>query len=86
MFAIYRNKIVKILSKEKNDSYLILNNNPTQEEKEFIFTLKDVLNNSESIEKWKKECNIISDLEEEKFYMWVDKHHLSFYSLIMETE
>lgn len=86
MFAKYRNKIVKILSKEHCCCYLILNNNPTQKEKEFTFTLRDVLNNNKSIKKWKKECNIISDLEEEKFYMWVDKHHLSFYNLIMETE
>lgn len=86
MFAIYRNKIVKILSKEKNDSYLILNNNPTKKEKDFMFTLKDVLNNNESIEKWKKECNVISDLEEKKFYMWVNKCHLFFPSLVMETE
>ena len=86
MFAIYRNKIVKILSKEKNGSYLILNNNPTKKEKEFMFTLRDVLNNNASIEKWKKECNVISDLESENSYMWVNKHYLSFYSLVMETE
>ena len=86
MFAKYRNKTVKILSKEKCCWYLISNNNPTQKEKETMFTLRDVLNNNKSIKEWKKECNVVSDLEDGMFYMWVDKHYLSFYSLIMETE
>ena len=30
--------------------------------------------------------NVVSDLEDGMFYMWVDKHYLSFYSLIMEAE
>ena len=86
MFAKYRNKTVKVLSKYCKGSYLILNNNPTKEEKVFTFTLRDVLNIYESIEKYKKGCNIISDLEEGNLYMWIDSYYLSFYSLIMETE
>ena len=86
MFAKYRNKTVKVLSKYYNGGYLILNNNPIKEEKVFTFTLRDALNIYESIEKYKKECNIISDLEEGNLYMWVDTYYLSFCSLIMETE
>lgn len=86
MFAKYRNKTVKVLSKYYYGGYLILNNNPTKEEKFFTFTLRDVLDAYKSIDQYKKDYNIISDFEEGKFYMWVDAHCLSFNSLIMETE
>lgn len=86
MFAKYRNKTVKVLSKYYDGGYLILNNNPTKEEKVFTFMLRDALNIYGSIEKYKEECNIISDLEEGNLYMWVDAYYLSFYSLVMETE
>ena len=86
MFAIYRNKIVKILSKENGCCYLILNNNPTEEEKYLTFTITDILDTYRSIEEWKIDYNIIYGLESENSYMWVNKHYLSFYSLVMETE
>lgn len=50
MFARYRNKTVKILSKENGCYYLILNNNPIEEEKYLTFTITDILDTYRSIE------------------------------------
>ena len=86
MFAKYRNKIVKVLSKTYDDCYLISINNPTEEEKYLTFKLIDILDTYRSIEEWKIDYDIIYDLEPENSYMWVDKCHLFFPSLIMETD
>ena len=86
MFAKYKNKTVKVLSKENGCCYLILNNNPTEEEKYLTFTITDILDTYRSIEEWKIDYDIIYDLEPENSYMWVNKCHLFFPSLIMETE
>ena len=88
MFAKYRNKTVKVLSKYYDGGYLILNNNPTKEEKVFTFTLRDILECYGNIECWEKVCNfkITFDLKEGEVYKWVTRFHLSFPCLIMETE
>ena len=87
MFAKYRNKIVKVLSKTYDDCYLILINNPTEEEKYLTFTIRDVLEHYGSVEDWKKtyDSKIIFDLKEGEFYKWVNQE-IVFPSLVMETE
>ena len=87
MLARYKNKTVKVLSKTYDSYYLILINDPT-EEKHLTFTIRDILECYGNIEHWKKACHIKINfgLKEGEFYKWVNKYHLFFTNLIMETE